>query len=213
MSVSFPGSVVPRQGKTAKEFLDGLFFATKGLMLLQVREITGLDTPAIQNWINRGWVPRPVEKRYSADHLARILLINLLRPAARLENIAKILAYINGDTEDPSDNAIPDATLYCIVCDILDRVDFETVLTGEALTAVIEGALGDYTEPFPGAREKLLTGIRLILLYYASAVIKVRADRMLTAMGLGEDGEENGGEADAGDPSGSGARRFRFQIR
>lgn len=186
MDTTFPGSTVPRQGKTAEEFLSGLFFATKGIMLQQVREITGLDTPAIQNWIGRGWVQKPVEKRYSADHLARIMLINMLRPVAKLEHIANILAFINGIAGDSSDDIIPEAALYIYVCDILDEVDFETVLTEEVLEPVIEDRISDYAEPIPGAREKLIAGIKLIILYYAAAVVKVRADRMLQGLGLSE---------------------------
>ena len=189
MDVTFPGSVVRRQGKSAGDFLAGLFFATKGLMLLQVREITGLDTPVIQNWVNRGWVQRPVEKRYSANHLARIMLINFLRPVAKLEHIARIMSFINGDVDDRADDIIPEAKLYIYICNILDRVDFETVLTDAALAPVIEEEIGDYEEPFEGAREKLIAGIKLILLYYAAAVLKVRADNMLSSLGLGDDNE------------------------
>lgn len=187
MNATFPGTVVERQGKSAGEFLSGLFFATKGLMLQQVREITGLDTPVIQNWVNRGWVQKPVEKRYSANHLARIMLINMLRPAAKLEHIARILAFINGDADDSADDIIPESLLYTYVCDILDCADFETVLTDTALTPMIEERIGAYVEPFPGAREKLTAGIRLILIYYAAVVVKVRADRILSELGLGDD--------------------------
>ncbi len=186
MDATFPGSVIPRQGKSAQEFLEGLFFATKGIMLLQVREITGLDTPVIQNWVSRGWVQKPVEKRYSADHLARIMLINMLRPVAKLEHVAQILAYINGDAGNSADDIIPESTLYIYVCDILDQVDFETVLTEQELRSVIEAKIGDYREPFAGAREKLIGGIQLILLYYAAAILKVRADRMIGQLSIAE---------------------------
>lgn len=33
-----------------------LLTVTKGLTLAQVRELTGLETSTIQNWIKRGWV-------------------------------------------------------------------------------------------------------------------------------------------------------------
>lgn len=190
MDATFPGSVVPRQGKSAGEFLSGLFFATKGLMLLQVREITGLDTPALQNWVGRGFVPRPVEKRYTANHLARIMLINMLRPVAKLEHIDKILEYLNGDPEDSSDDVIPESALYVSVCNILDRVDFETVLTEETLDPIVNEEIGDYREPFSGAREKLIYSIKVILLYYAAAVVKVRADKMLCKIGIVDETEE-----------------------
>lgn len=184
MDSKFPGSVVDRQGKSAREFLDGLFFATKGMMLLQVREITGLDTPAIQNWIGRGWVQKPVDKRYGVNHLARILLINMLRSVTKLETIGQILGYINGDAECREDDSIPESELYICVCNILDTVDFETVLTDEKLEKIIEEQLVNYTEPFAGARKKLVDGIKIILLYYAAALIKVRADKMIDTLGI-----------------------------
>ena len=187
MDTTFPGTVIPRQGKSADDFLSGLFFATKGIMLLQVREITGLDTPVIQNWVNRGWVQKPVEKRYSANHLARIMLINMLRPTAKLEHIAQILHYINGETDDRADDIIPESTLYIYICDILDSVDFETVLSDGEITDVIARRIGEYSEPRPGAREKLIMGIKLILLYYASSVIKARADSALALLGFAPD--------------------------
>ena len=186
MEVTFPGTVVPRKGKSAGEFLSGLFFATKGIMLVQVREITGLDTPALQNWVGRGWVRKPVRKRYSENHLARILMINMLRPVAKLEHIVRILSFINGDAQDDQDDIIPDAKLYIYVCDILDRVDFETVLTEDALEQMIVEEIGDYREPFLGARKKLISGIKLILIYYAAAIVKVWADRMLQNLGLAD---------------------------
>ena len=184
MDSTFPGSVVERQGKSAEEFLSGLFFATKGIMLAQVREITGLDTPVIQNWIGRGWVQKPVDKRYSANHLSRIMLINMLRSVTKLENIAFIMTYINGDAECREDDSIPESQLYIYVCDILDTVDFETVLSDELLTKIIEKHIEGYSEPFAGAREKLIFGIKIILHYYAAAIIKVRADKMVDELGF-----------------------------
>ncbi len=188
MNTTFPGSIVQRKGKSAAEFLQGLFFATKGIMLVQVREITGLDTPLLQNWVGRGWVPKPVEKRYSANHLARIMLINMMRPAAKLENIDRILNFINGDSEG-KEAIIPEAELYIYICDILDNVDFETVLTDSVLDPIINDKLACYKESFPEFKEKLALGIKLIILYYASALVKVRADRILRSLGIAKEEE------------------------
>lgn len=176
MKPHFPGSVIERREKSAAEFLNGLFFATKGLMLSQVKEITGLDTPAIQNWVGRGWVEKPVDKRYSENHLARILIINMLRDVTKLENVAGILTYINGSADNREDDIISEARLYIYLCDILDVLDYETLLTPGGAEGVIEKHVADYREPFSGAHEKLINGIKLILTYYAASLVKVRAD-------------------------------------
>lgn len=179
MKAYFPGTVVERGGRSAEEFLTGVFSVTKGLMLAQVREITGLDTPAIQNWINRGWVQKPVDKRYGENHVARIIMINMLRGVMKLEHIAVLLSYTNGEAGNMQKHVITDAQLYCILCAILDCVDFETVLSEEAFEDVVEHAVTNTAEPFYGARSQLLLGIRIILTYYASSIIKKKADCML----------------------------------
>lgn len=174
----FPGTIVERKEKSPSEFLFGVFSVTKGLMLLQVKEITGLETPAIQNWVNRGWIQKPVEKRYSVDHLARIMIFNMLRGVLKFENIASIMTYINGKTNDRDDDIIPDSQLYVYICEILDKVDYETILSGEKLEDIIKETVKNYKEPYKGAFEKLVSGLSIILTYYASAIIKAKADRM-----------------------------------
>lgn len=176
MENCFPGTVIERGGKSAEEFLGGLFFATKGIMLSQVREITGLDTPVIQNWVNRGWLQRPVDKKYSIDHLARTMLINMLRDVMQLENIAAILVYINGVAGDTSDDAVPESKLYCYACEIIDNITFETLLCDDVLDGIIEKAVADYEEPFEGGYEKLTNGLHIIATYYAAAIIKKHGD-------------------------------------
>lgn len=178
MKAYFPGTVIERGGRSAEEFLTGVFSVTKGLMLAQVREITGLDTPAIQNWINRGWVQKPVDKRYGENQVARIIMINMLRGVMKLDHIAALLSYTNGEAGRLQKHVITDARLYCILCTILDCVDFETVLSEEAFGDVVEHAVANTAEPFYGARSQLVLGIRIILTYYASSIVKKKADRL-----------------------------------
>lgn len=178
MKLYFPGTVVERKNNTSKEFLFGIFTATKGLMLAQVREITGLDTSTIQNWVNRGWVAKPQDKRYSSDHLSTIMLINMLRDVMKIENISSLLSYINGSAESESDNIISETILYNYVCDILDIIDYDIILSEDELEKVINDAIKDYKEPFLDARQKLINGLEIILVYYASAIVKYKADRI-----------------------------------
>ena len=203
MKSYFPGTVIERNGQDARSFLFSIFAVTKGLMLAQVREITGLDTPAIQNWINRGWVARPVEKRYSMDHLARIMIINMLRDVMKLDHISVLLTFINGRTEDASDNIVSESDLYCYLCSILDKVSFEEVLSEEEFFALVEKEISDYQEPWPGARRWLRDGSQVILIYYAVSSIKKKADGLYSqvletppsVLGKGESECWNGGTA------------------
>ena len=68
-------------------------------MLTQIREITGIDGTTLQNWLKRGWVASPRGKYYTKEHLARILLINMMRDTMQLARIAQVLSYINGRVE------------------------------------------------------------------------------------------------------------------
>lgn len=178
MKAYFPGTVVERKGRSAQDFFGGVFSVTKGLMLAQVREITGLDTSAIQNWINRGWVQKPVDKRYSENHAARIIMINMLRGVMKLDQIALLLAYTNGEADSAREHVISDAQLYCLLCSLLDRVDFETVLSEGEFEEILEQAVAHTAEPYAGARKRLLCGTRIILTYYASSIVKKRADAL-----------------------------------
>lgn len=178
MVTYFPGTEVERRGKSTADFLFGVFEVTKGLMLAQVKEITGLETSAIQNWVNRGWIQKPVDKRYSVNHLARIIIYNMLRDVMKFENIAALMTFINGQTDDSNDDIISDSKLYIYICDILDNVDYDSILSDEKLISIIESAISDYKEPYAGAKNKLITGLRIILVYYASAIIKLKAEKM-----------------------------------
>ena len=73
-----PGTVlwIPRQeADRVQEKLSALFLAG-GISLSQVAEVTGLETYTVQNWVKRGFLPPPVNKKYSLEHLCRIININ-----------------------------------------------------------------------------------------------------------------------------------------
>ena len=172
MSVHFPGTVIERQGRSSREFLFGMFTVTKGLMLSQVREITGLDATTIQNWINRGWVKNPVDKRYTQDHLAGILIIHMLRDVMKMESIAKLMTYLKSDQQP----VVSEAQLYHYVCDILDIISYDVILSEEELVNMINQTLLDYKEPFLGAKAELVNVLHIILIYYAAAIVKHKGD-------------------------------------
>ena len=86
----YPGSVVPKnaaENADGEQFLNRSFFLTDGVMLSQIKEISGIDGSTLQNWVKRGWIGNTVNKKYSKNQLARILIINMLRDTMHLEEI------------------------------------------------------------------------------------------------------------------------------
>jgi len=161
-------------------------------------ELTGLDSNTIQNWVVRGWVQPPVEKRYGADQLASVMLINMLKSVTRLETIGNILTYINGDIKTGADDLVSESQLYIYICDILDKIGFDDILDPRAMTRLVDEEIHAYKEPVPGGGEKLRNTIKLVLTYYAAALMKQRADQTADALGLtaaGESGKTNKGGA------------------
>ena len=63
----FPADDVAKEGGRA--FFNKVFYVSEHIMLSHIREITGLDTMALQNWVKRKWVPNPEKKYYNREHL------------------------------------------------------------------------------------------------------------------------------------------------
>lgn len=83
-----------------------------GLTLGQVCNITNLEPHMIQNWVKRGNIPHPINKKYYSNHLARILLINSLRECMYIEDIKSLMTNINGDVDREDDDRISEEELY-----------------------------------------------------------------------------------------------------
>ena len=167
-------------GATGMEFLDKVFYIAKGIMLGQIREITGLDGTTLQNWVKRGWVPNPTKKTYDKEQLARILLICMMRDTMQLSRVAFVLQYINGIEEE--DRIIRESELYDIVCRVMTELTEETGSMG-SIDDVIAHLLENYEEPVSGAKRRLTNGIRIISYTYYSAIIKEQADGMIDDLG------------------------------
>ena len=119
-----PGTKLLRSeigGVTGLEFLAKIFFISDGVMLTQIRDISGIDGSTLQNWTKRGWVANSKLKKYDINQVAHILIINMLRSCMQLDKIASLIQYINGDIDDRSDDIIADSVLYDYICKILDK--------------------------------------------------------------------------------------------
>lgn len=177
-----PGTTVERDSLWGEEFLNGIFAPTGGIYMSQIREMTGLETPAVQNWVKRGWLERPVGRKYDKDRFARILIINMLRGVMQLDDISFLLTYINGRADSRDDDIIPESVLYGYICSIYDMCDgcgeYDLSRLDEHIDEVIRG----YRESIPGGKKRLKTALRIILTAYKAAKTKDVSDGMLSEL-------------------------------
>ena len=164
---------------TGLEFLSKVFYISEGVMLSQIREVSGIDGSTLQNWTKRGWVANARLKKYNIDQVAHILIINMLRSCIQLDHIAFLLQYINGKIDDTSDDIIRDSVLYDYICRILETLTRKDVATKASITEVIRDQISDYKEAMAGARDRLANALEIIVTAYYAALIKRSSDEML----------------------------------
>ncbi len=172
---------------TGMEFLNKIFYISHGIMLTQIREVSGVDGSTLQNWVKRGWVGNTVNKKYSKDQLSRILIINMLRDCMLLERIDMLLHYINGEIDDQNDDIIPESKLFDYICRIYDRFSENGYENDEQLRAVIAEITADYVEPIKGARERLDRALEIILIAYFCSTAGKYANALFEKLGIEED--------------------------
>lgn len=182
MQWTIPGTTLTGQRDNADR-VDGLFqslFLAGGLTLSQVSSISGLEAYTIQNWVKRGFLASPVNKRYSMEQVCRILNINILKGAVPLEQIVKLMAYLNGDLTDEKDDLVDDTMLFFLFVRLAARARHMggTKAWDDALEEITE----DYVEPVPGAREKLIKVLKVMLTVWCANQLKLQADKMMEEM-------------------------------
>ena len=182
MQWTIPGTTLIGERANADR-TDGLFqsmFLAGGLTLSQVSSITGLEPYTIQNWVKRKFLPSPVNKRYNMEQLCRLININILKGAMPLEQIITLMAYLNGDLADESDDLVDDTLLFFLFVKLAARARYigGTKAWDDALTEITE----DYREPIPGARDKLIKVIKIMLTVWCANSLKAQADRMLAEL-------------------------------
>ncbi|MBP3309425.1 MAG: DUF1836 domain-containing protein [Ruminococcus sp.] len=156
--------------------------ATGGLTLSQLSKLTGLEGTTIQNWIKRGWVSATKSKKYSEKQVLRILLINMLRGAMKLDDIAGLMKYINGDVEDTSDDIIDDILLYNILCRIIFTAEDEGAFDTDSVRNLISRELMDYSKEIRSVDNKLNKAMFVMIMAYRSAYLKAEMEKTLTVI-------------------------------
>lgn len=169
-------------GVTGLEFLSKIFFISDGVMLTQIRDISGIDGSTLQNWTKRGWVENSKLKKYNINQVAHILIINMLRSCMQLDRIAFLIQYINGRVDDRRDDIVADSVLYDYICKILDMlVTYDECSLGSIREAIIKVTC-DYIETIEGARERLINALEIIIVAYYATLVKKHADDKLEAL-------------------------------
>ncbi|HIZ83779.1 MAG TPA: DUF1836 domain-containing protein [Firmicutes bacterium] len=176
-----PGTSLPDTSADRSAFsqMEPLLAATGGLSLSQVAAVTGLEGSTIQNWVKRGWVPKPVGKKYGETQLARILIISALRDCMQLEQIAKLLAYVNGQVEDRSDDIIGESQLYNYLCAIVRRMRPEEGLSLAKVRQLVGEETAGYSGPTPDAAGRLEKALTVMALACHAGRIKNLAEELL----------------------------------
>ena len=178
-----PGTVLDRKSMgdvTGMEFLSKIFYITDGIMLSQIKEISGIDGSTLQNWVKRGWVENSKLKRYNIDQLAHILIINMLRNCMQLDKIAFLIKYINGSVNDRNDDIIRDSMLYDYICRILDKLmRDDNGCTFETLRSCIKEETAKYEEKVSGASRRLNNALEIIITAHYASILKKHTDDKL----------------------------------
>ncbi len=171
----YPGTKVEKTDLSGAQFLQGVFIAGNGLVMRQLTEITGLTTPAIQNWVARGFISRPEQKRYSKDSVARILIVNELRETMTLEDIKKLLIFVNGRVGDNRDDIIAESELYAYFCEVV----FDKKFAYNTVNELIDQVIANYSEKMGGAKLRIKTALEVICINYLANKLTKRSNNLL----------------------------------
>lgn len=177
-----PGTTLTGERENADR-TDGLFqsmFLAGGLTLSQVASITGLEPYTIQNWVKRGFLPPPQGKRYNMEQVCRLINMNILKGNMPLEQIIHLMSYLNGSLADESDDLVDDTMLFFLFVKLAARARY--IGGSKAWDDALIEITADYQEPVPGAREKLIRVLKIMLTVWCANMLKQQAENMITQL-------------------------------
>ena len=184
MNWTLPGTVLrvdSDKPEAAEEILSAMFL-TGGLVLSQVTQVTGLEPYIVQNWVRRGFLSAPKQRKYTRRQLSRVLIINALKSALPIDQICQLLSYVNGALDDEEDDTLDDTELYNAFVVLVRAVERGGFPTANEITPLLERSLPDYNEPVPGARSRVHEVLRIMLTAWRSAQLQEEAQRMLRTL-------------------------------
>ena len=155
-------------------------FLGGGMIRRQLASVSGVEAPDIQNWVKRGFLPSPVNKRYSCNQFCRIVTINMLRSAMTMDKICSLLTYVNGELDDESDDLIDDTVLYFMFLRLAARA--RHIGGQDSWDEAIADILKNYDEPIPGAKKRIDQVLRIMLTAWIGVQTIRRAEQMLSVL-------------------------------
>lgn len=174
-----PGTVLTGKREDVESSIaqiEGMFLAG-GIVRSQVASATGLESHAVQNWVKRGFLSNPINKRYSCRQFCRIAIINMLKTAMPMEQICGLLQYVNGRLDDESDDLIDDTVLYFMFLRLASQA--RHIGGCRSWDEVIAEILEDYDEPVPGAKERIDKVLRIMLTAWIGVRTIQQAQQMI----------------------------------
>ena len=192
MEWTLPGTVLSVDAdrpQAAEEVFSSLFLAG-GLVLSQVTQVTGLEPYIIQNWVRRGFLAPPKQRKYTRRQLSRILMINALKSTLSIEQICKLLSYINGALDDEGDDTIDDTELYGAFVLVAGSVQKHGLTSESEMNRLIADGLKDYKESIPGAKERIEQALRIMITAWRAAQLQTKAQSMMNALCVSADFEK-----------------------
>ena len=178
MEWMIPGTVLTAKREEADRIEENFraMFLAGNIVLSQVVGITGMEPHTVQNWVKRGFLTKPEGKRYTLRQLCRILNINMFKNVMPLEQVCKLLSYVNGHLDDESDDMIDDSILYFLFVRLASH--YSVMHNPQGRDDYVKEVLRDYVEPVPGARERVEKVLRIMLTAWAASQLRKLAEDM-----------------------------------
>lgn len=183
MVTKYPGTtieVLNLQRGSSRSLFDGIF-ATGGITLSQVSNMTGLEPYLIQNWVKRKFVSSPVKKLYSKEQFARIVIINMLRESLQIESICNLIRVIGGDVDDQFDDLIKDDELYHRYVDMLCDGDIDD-LNEINVRKIAENAAHGFGEMSNSTTNKLVRILEIMFYAHKASQLRDSAKELLSTL-------------------------------
>ena len=182
MNWTIPGTVLEASLEESSQICQQLqsMFLGGGMVLSQVCAVTGLEPYTVQNWVKRGFLTPPQNKRYTLRQLCRIININMLKGVLPLERICGLLGYVNGQLNDESDDLIDDSELYILFVRL--AASHRKTGSAEQREAFMKELLDSYQEPRPGSRQRVEKVLRIMLTAWAASQLRQATEKMLTEL-------------------------------
>ena len=157
------------------------------MMLAQVVEVAkrvsqnDINPTHVQNWVRRKYIPHPQKKKYNREQVANILLINDLRDILSLDEVSRLLGYVNENLLDTSDDRINPTKLYGYYSEIFDRSQQDWQKSLQGLEMEVEETLAG-EEMVQEDREKVANTLVILNLLARANLYKQIAKRWLNSL-------------------------------